>query len=190
MITRTLTQPARFATTSMWRGMQRRRQRDRGGMRLARINGSWCFVSMTRVDDPSGPGRGIGAVPFVGPNGEVYVAWNDYRNNVIAFNRSFDGGVSWDAQRTIAARHWRSIWEFRPSHSGSAGISSMRRGSFDGSAPWAAVLSWMDLTPAGTTDIYLTFSDDRGSTWSTPRAVTDQFSQPVDRFNLGFPRTR
>src|SRR5256885_8674385 len=42
------------------------------------------FRSLVRVDDPSGPGQGIGAVPFVGPNGELYVAWNDYHNNVIA----------------------------------------------------------------------------------------------------------
>src|SRR5256885_13472017 len=62
------------------------------------------FRSLVRVDDPSGPGQGIGAVPFVGPNGELYVAWNDYHNNVIAFNRSFDGGATWDTQRTIAPK--------------------------------------------------------------------------------------
>ncbi len=43
--------------------------------------------------------------------------------------------------------------------------------------------SWMDLTPRGNTDIFLSFSDDQGTTWSAPRAVTDQFGSPVDRFN-------
>jgi hypothetical protein len=59
---------------------------------------------VTRADDPKDPGRAIGAVPFVGPNGEIYVAWNDYSANVIAFNRSFDGGASWEQQRTIASK--------------------------------------------------------------------------------------
>jgi len=39
----------------------------------------------------------------------------------------------------------------------------------------------MDLTPAGTTDIFLSFSDDQGATWSKAGAVAD--SLPVDRFN-------
>ena len=33
-------------------------------------------------------------MPFTGPNGELYVAWNDYAANTIAFNRSFDGGLT------------------------------------------------------------------------------------------------
>ncbi len=41
----------------------------------------------------------------------------------------------------------------------------------------------MDLTPAGLTDIFVSFSDDRGSTWTTPRPATDQLTQFVDRFN-------
>ena len=57
-----------------------------------------------RVDDPSGPGRSIGASPAAGPNGEVYVAWNDYVANAIRFNRSFDGGKNWDIPRTISAK--------------------------------------------------------------------------------------
>jgi len=41
----------------------------------------------------------------------------------------------------------------------------------------------MDLTPAGTTDIFLSFSDDKGSTWSQPESVADQLGFPIDRFN-------
>ncbi len=155
-----------------------------GGMLLARSTDHGASFSMTRVDNPSGPGQGIGAVPFVGPNGEVYVAWNDYHNNVIAFNRSFDGGVSWDAQRTIAAK--TAVFD--------VGIpaESFRRALVypacdvdrsTGAHRGRLFCSWMDLTPAGATDIVLAFSDDRGTTWSTPRAVTDQFPQIVDRFN-------
>jgi hypothetical protein len=41
----------------------------------------------------------------------------------------------------------------------------------------------MDLTSAKTTDIFLSYSDNLGATWSTPIRVGDQLSTPVDRFN-------
>ena len=48
--------------------------------------------------------KSIGASPAVGPNGEVYVAWNDYHANAIVFNRSFDGGQTWGAPVTISPK--------------------------------------------------------------------------------------
>src|SRR4051812_17764384 len=41
-----------------------------GGVRVARSIDHGATFAVTRVDDPRGPGRAIGAVPFVGPNGE------------------------------------------------------------------------------------------------------------------------
>src|SRR5260370_16774670 len=41
----------------------------------------------------------------------------------------------------------------------------------------------MDLAGNGTTDIFSSFSDDQGTTWSLPRTATDSLSFPVDRFN-------
>jgi hypothetical protein len=41
----------------------------------------------------------------------------------------------------------------------------------------------MDLTAANVTDIFISYSDNNGGTWSTPSRVTDQFTFPVDRFN-------
>lgn len=75
-----------------------------GGVRLARSSDHGATFSIARVDQPSGPGRAIGAVPFTGPNGEVYVAWNDYASGAIAFNRSFDGGATWDTPGTVALK--------------------------------------------------------------------------------------
>src|SRR5260221_190045 len=49
-----------------------------GGVRVAASSDHGASFSVTRADDPSGPGRSIGASPAVGPNGELYVAWNDY----------------------------------------------------------------------------------------------------------------
>jgi hypothetical protein len=155
-----------------------------GGIRLARSTDHGASFTTDRVDTPSGPGQGIGAVPFVGPEGEVYVAWNDYHNNVIAFNRSFDGGVSWDAQRTIAPKTAAfdvgiPAESFRRALVYPACDVDVSSGTHRG----RLYCSWMDLTLAGVTDIFLSFSDDQGASWTTPRPVTDQFSRPVDRFN-------
>src|SRR2546428_7454738 len=45
-----------------------------------------------------GPNAVIGADPFVGPNGEVYVSWHDVQNNLLMVNSSFDGGVTFGQQ--------------------------------------------------------------------------------------------
>src|SRR5258706_1117740 len=63
-----------------------------GGLRVGTSSDHGVTFSVTRADDPSGPGRAIGASPAVGPGGELYVAWNDYSANAIIFNSSFNGG--------------------------------------------------------------------------------------------------
>src|SRR5437660_11281173 len=75
-----------------------------GGIRVATSSDHGATFSIARADDPSGPGRSIGASPAVGPDGELYVAWNDYRANAIVFNRSFDGGHSWAVPVTVSPK--------------------------------------------------------------------------------------
>src|ERR1700682_3783584 len=72
-----------------------------GGVRFARSTDHGGSFSITRIDNPSGPGGAIAAVPFVGPNGEVYAAWNDIAANTIAFNRSLDGGATFGAPGVV-----------------------------------------------------------------------------------------
>jgi len=155
-----------------------------GGIHLARSSDAGATFSAARTDNPSGPSQGIGAVPFVGPNGELYVAWNDYKNNLIAFNRSFDGGATWDAQRTVSPK--TAAFDigipaemFRRALVYPACDTDRSTGPFRG----RLYCSWMDLTPAGVTDILVSSSDDRGLTWTAPRPATDQLPQLVDRFN-------
>ena len=73
-----------------------------GGVRVATSSDHGASFSVTRADDPSGPGKAIGASPAVGPNGELYVAWNDYFANAIVFNSSYDAGGSWGVPVTIS----------------------------------------------------------------------------------------
>ena len=158
-----------------------------GGIRFARSTDAGASFALTRVDDPSGPGQGIGAVPFVGPAGEVYVAWNDYHNNVIAFNRSLDGGITWDAQRTVAPKN--APFDIGiPAESFRRALVYPACDTDRSTGPHRGRLycSWMDLTSTGVTDIFVSSSDDRGTTWSSPAPATDQLPQLVDRFNHWF----
>ena len=85
-----------------------------GGIRVASSADGGTFT-ITRADDPRGPGRSIGAVPFTGPKGELYVAWNDYAANTIAFNRSLDGGATWGTAGVISSKRWPLTSPFRRS---------------------------------------------------------------------------
>jgi len=155
-----------------------------GGIRLGRSTDHGATFTVTRVDNPSGPGQSIGAVPFVGPNGELYVAWNDFHNNIIAFNRSFDGGVTFGPQSTIAPKTIPFDIGIPAEFSRRALVypacdTDRSRGPHRG----RLYCSWMDLTAGSVTDIFVSFSDDRGATWSPPLPVTDQLLFAVDRFN-------
>lgn len=153
-----------------------------GGMRFARSSDHGLSFTITRVDDPGGPSKGIGAVPFVGPNGEAYVAWNDFGANTIAFNRSFDGGTTFGNASVIASK--RIPFEIlvpAESFRGALIYPACDADRSNGPHRGRLYCSWMDQLPSGFADIFLSFSDDKGTTWSTPQPVADPL--PADRFN-------
>ena len=154
-----------------------------GGIRVARSSDQGATFTTTRADDPKGPGRSIGAIPFVGNSGELYVAWNDYAANTIAFNRSFDAGATWDTPGVVANK----VLPFdiripAESFRGALVYPSCDVDRSTGAHRGRLVCSWMDLAGNGTTDIYVSYSDDKGSTWSLPRTATDPLPFAVDRF--------
>jgi len=154
-----------------------------GGIRVATSSDHGASFSVTRADDPSGPGRSIGAVPFVGPNGELFVAWNDYLAHSIIFNRSFDAGATWGTPVVISTNNLAfdiaipSI-SFRGALLYPACDADRSGGSHNG----RLYCTWMDLTPRGVTDIFVSFSEDNGATWSPRAAVTDALGFALDRF--------
>lgn len=155
-----------------------------GGVRVARSSDHGATFAISRADDARGPGRAIGAVPFVDPDGALYVAWNDYSANTITMNRSLDGGVTWGtpvviSRKTIPFDIAIAAESFRAALVYPACDVDRSAGPHRG----RLYCSWMDLNAQRATDIYASFSDDRGATWSTPTPVTDQISSPVDRFN-------
>lgn len=155
-----------------------------GGVRVGTSSDHGATFSVTRADDPSGPGRSIGASPAVGPNGELYVAWNDYRANAIVFNSSLDAGRSWGQPVTISRK--TLPFDLRiPAESFRGALVYPSLGVDQSAGPHRGRIycSWMDLTVANVTDIFISYSDNNGATWSAPAPVTDQLLTAVDRFN-------
>ena len=115
-----------------------------------------------------------GAVPAIGPNGEVYVSWSGPLG--ILFDKSSDGGNSWGADISVASQP--GGWDFDVS-----GIyrcnglpvtacdvsSSLYRGRI--------YVLWSDQRNGlEDTDIFLVHSKDGGMTWSQPRRVNDDMT--------------
>ena len=152
------------------------------GIRFARSTDHGASFIVQRIDRPSGPGNAIAAVPFTGPDGEVYVAWNDIAANTIAFNRSFDGGVTFGNPGVVSSKQIPfdigiPAISFRKALIYPACDADRSTGPHRG----RLYCAWTDLAPNGiNTDIFTAFSDDRGSTWSSRRSATNLAG--VDRF--------
>ena len=153
-----------------------------GGVRLAVSSDHGTTFNTARIDDPNGPGRSIGAVPFVGPGGVLYVAWNDVVANAIMMNSSNDGGITWGTPSLVAKK--RIPFDIAlPAESFRGALVYPACGADNSNGPFRGRLycSWLELAPNGVnTDIYLSYLTPTG--WSTPKPVTDQLGS-VDRFN-------
>jgi hypothetical protein len=152
-----------------------------------------------------GANAAIGADPFVGPDGTLYVAWNDIQHNAIVFSHSTDGGLTFGVTQTIAptqvafdiaipAMNVRRALVY-PACGADISSGSNRRTLY---------CAWMDLTATNGTDLFLSRSTDGGAHWSAPLRVNDdpagvandQFNQwlavdPIDgSVNLSWNDTR
>ncbi|MFT6148245.1 MAG: hypothetical protein ACJAUH_000926 [Saprospiraceae bacterium] len=109
-----------------------------------------------------------GAVPAVGANGEIYVAWS--YNNKIYFDKSLDGGTTWMKKDIIAATQ-PGGWTFEiPGISRCNGlpITAVDRNS------GTIYINWTDQRNGEKdTDVWITKSTDGGDTWSKPKRVND-----------------
>ena len=135
---------------------------------------------------PVSLGTGLGFLPRVGPNGEIYVAYWDFGVGV-RLQRSLNGGGSF-TMHTIATR--MDVWGTQE--------STRFPGSFR-----VPSLSYMDVDPSTGTlyavyfdttdidvgppmrwnvDLYFTRSIDRGTNWSTPVVINEDASPSGDQF--------
>jgi hypothetical protein len=125
-----------------------------------------------------------GAVPAVGPNGEVYLAWSGPRG--IEFTRSTDGGVTWEPARTILDQP--GGWDIEVAGLGRAnGMPVTAVDISDGPHRGTVYVNWADLRnnggKDGDADIFISRSPDGGTTWSEPLRVNqDPVGNGRDQF--------
>jgi len=139
-------------------------------------DGGATWSAPVRVSDLAGnaidsDGTMEGAVPAVGPAGEVYMAWAG--RDSIWFDRSLDGGGTWGRDRVVAAQP--GGWDFAvpglqrcdgmPATECDAGFSPYRGRIY--------VMFSDQRNGADNTDVFVCTSDDAGDTWSAPVRVND-----------------
>lgn len=113
-----------------------------------------------------------GAVPAVGPGGELYVAWAAHEK--IYFDRSFDHGQTWMDQDFIVT-DMPGGWDISiPGIMRSNGFPVTSCDLSGGPHHGTIYINWADQrNGVNDTDIWLIKSEDHGMTWSEPVRVND-----------------
>lgn len=113
-----------------------------------------------------------GAVPAVGPDGEIYVSWSGPEG--IVFDRSLDGGQTW-LDEDIAVDPHIGGWDINiPGISRSNGMPVTKCDLSNSEHRGTIYINFADQrNGADDTDIWLTKSTDQGDTWTTPVRVND-----------------
>ncbi|CAN5646236.1 hypothetical protein BH11BAC2_BH11BAC2_18740 [soil metagenome] len=113
-----------------------------------------------------------GAVPAVGPNGEVYVSWAGPQG--LMFDKSLDGGLTW-LPSDIFVSSIPGGWDFAiPGIYRANGLPITACDLSGGPHNGTIYINWSDQRN-GTfdTDIWLAKSTDGGATWTNPIRVND-----------------
>ena len=112
-----------------------------------------------------------GAVPAVGPNGEVYLSWSGPLG--IVFDRSLDGGVTFGKDVFVTSQP--GGWDFDVSGIYRANGMPVTACDISNSSHRGTIyICWSDQrNGADNTDIFLVRSLDGGTSWSAPARVND-----------------
>jgi hypothetical protein len=117
-----------------------------------------------------------GAVPTVGPNGDIYVAWA--WNDKIWFDRSTDGGKTW-LEKDIVVADQPGGWTYNVlgiSRCNGLPIADCDRSN--GPYRGTVYVNWSDhRNGEDNTDIFVAKSTDGGKTWGKPVRVNDDKTQ-------------
>jgi hypothetical protein len=127
-------------------------------------------------DTLGGPRFGIGADPFVGPDGTLYVAWHDFIANAIVVSASTDGGRSFGPTHTIAPTVIPFATIVPPQASrGVLVYPACEADTGSGARSGTLYCSWMDGDSRGDTDIFEAHSSNHATSWSDRQRVNDDF---------------
>ena len=112
-----------------------------------------------------------GAVPCVGPNGEVYVSWAGPLG--LMFDKSTNGGISWGTDVFVSSIP--GGWDYSiPGISRANGLPITACDTSQSPFRGSIYINWSDQrNGTGNTDIFLSKSTDGGNTWSSVKKVND-----------------
>ena len=113
-----------------------------------------------------------GAVPCIGPNGEIYVAWTGPEG--IVFDRSLDGGKTW-LDNDIPVSNVPGGWDYEvPGIYRCNGLPATACDRSNGPNKGTIYINWTDQRNGiDDTDVWLVKSIDGGKSWSSPIRVND-----------------
>jgi hypothetical protein len=117
-----------------------------------------------------------GAVPAIGPNGEVYISWAGGQG--IIFDKSYDYGQTW-LDNDIFVTETPGGWYFDiPGLNKSNGMPVTKCDISEGSYHGNIYINWSDQRNGeDDTDIWIVKSSDEGETWSEPLRVNNDLPE-------------
>jgi hypothetical protein len=120
-------------------------------------------------------------VPAVGPNGEVYIAWENFSSGM-RISRSDNGGASFGTIHTVDANA-----DFYGDINGGVTVFSYPAMDVDisgGTYNGRVYIAYMADSASNGTEMYHRYSDDGGTTWSSRvRLNDDATGQEIDQFH-------
>ena len=106
-----------------------------------------------------------GAVPAVGPNGELYISWTGPKG--LVFQKSMDGGMTWMNREQVIAEHFGGWTINIPGIYRANGLPILHCDRSEGPNKGTLYLNWCDQKAGSDdTDVWLMKSTDGGETWS------------------------
>jgi hypothetical protein len=136
-------------------------------------DGGLTFSTPVSVSGPfKGRTGGIGADPYVTPDGTLHVAWQDYAHGTISDATSTDGGLTFSPPQLIAPVN---AFEFDPAAQASRGALVYPSCGASSTALYCAYMNGSDAA----TNVYVAKSTDGGANWTSTQmpAGGDQFNQ-------------
>ncbi len=117
-----------------------------------------------------------GAVPAVGPNGELYVTWTGPKGLVM--QKSMDGGATWLPEEVQLEKQWGGWTLEIPEMNRANGLPILKCDLSGGPDRGALYLNWCDQRNGETdTDVFIKKSTDGGETWTDAIKVNQDDSQ-------------
>jgi len=141
------------------------------------VDGGISWSPAIRINKIAGDCRDMdntveGALPAVGPNGEIYISWAGPEG--LLFTKSLDQGITWPSEN-IFVSDLPGGWDFAiPGISRANGFPVTCCDRSGGPYRGRIYINWSDQRNGiEDTDIWLVYSDDGGSTWSDRIRVND-----------------